>query len=333
MKQSTAHQYAGKHVVITGGLGFIGSNLAIKLVQAGALVTIVDARIENTGWNTFNIEPIKEKVSLVHANIHSKEIIPLIQRAEFAFNLAGVLSHVDALKDPLHDLQINTMDQLKFLLSCLEYNPDIKIIYTGTRNQYGRAKQLPVTEDHPFDPIDTNGISEIAAELYHTLYWKLYQLQSTSIRLCNVFGPRHQMHHSRQGVLNWFIRLLLEGKEVPLMGGGEQIRDCVYVDDIVEALLLLGIKDDPWGQSFNIGAFPISLKTFVETAIEVLGKGSYKTISFPEDRRRIEPGDYVADYSKLTQHTGWKPRWELKEAIEETIRFYKNYQDQYWSST
>lgn len=327
---SLAQKYEGKRILITGGLGFIGSNLAIALVEAGAQVTLVDAHLPDTGANDWNVHTIRDRVTILHENIHSEKLQSVIATSEYVFNLAGVLSHVDAMRDPLFDLNINTNDQLSFLLNCLHFQPNVKIIYTGTRNQYGQAKSLPVREDHPFDPIDTNGVSEVATEMYHHLYWKLYGLKSTSLRLCNVFGPRHQMKHSRQGVLNWFLRQVLENNEITLMGDGSQIRDSVYVDDVVRALLLLGLTDDSWGKAFNIGAYPLSLRSFVEKSISLAGQGSYTFIPFSEDRKRIEPGNYVADTNLLHSTTGWEPIWNFDDAITETLTFYRTNSNHYW---
>lgn len=330
---SAARYYKNKKVLVTGGIGFIGSNLAISLVQAGADVTIVDARLPNTGANDWNVHPVSKDVSIITDNIHSEKLQSVIAKSEYIFNLAGVLSHIDALHNPLFDLQINTTDHLSFLLHCLKFNPDCKIIYTGTRNQYGKAQFLPVTEEHPFDPIDTNGVSEVAAEMYHHLYWKLYGLKSTSLRLCNVFGPRHQMKHSRQGVLNWFLRQILDEENVTLMGDGSQVRDCAYVDDVVHALLLLGSSNDSWGKAFNIGSFPVSLKTFVETAISVANQGSYSFIPFTDDRQRIEPGDYIADFTLLSKTVGWKPDVSLEDALAKTFEYYRTNKEHYWENT
>ena len=322
--------YQGKNVIITGGLGFIGSNLAIRLVDLGAKVTIVDAKILETGWNLKNIDPIKDKIKLSVHNINSEKMVPLIKKADYLFNLAGVLSHVDALANPLHDLEINTVDHLKLLLMCHEHNPELKIIYTGTRNQYGRILKNPVKEEYSFNPIDPNGISEIATEMYHNLYYKLFGLRSVSLRLCNVFGPRHQMRHSKQGVLNWFIRQVMDGAVINLMGGGEQIRDCIYIDDLVEALVILGETNNVWGEEFNIGCFPISLKSFVENVIKVSGDGKFTVTVFPPDRKVIEIGDYIADYTKLKKFTNWKPKYRLEEAIQLTIDYYQKNKKYYW---
>lgn len=316
--------YKNKNLVITGGLGFIGSNLAIKLFGLGAKITLVDAKIKDTGWNMRNLEPIKGRVKVTAINISSSKMVTLIKNADFIFNLAGVLSHVDALANPLNDLEINTVDHLKFLEMCRKYNTKVKIIYTGTRNQYGRISKNPVDEKSLFDPIDPNGVSEIASELYYHLYYKLFGIKFVSIRLCNVFGPRHQMRHSKQGVLNWFIKQIMEGQEISLMGGGEQVRDCIYVDDLVEALIKVGVSEKVWGETFNIGCYPLSLKGFVQKVIKTYGDGKFKTVSYPPDRKLIEIGDYIANYSKLTKFTGWKPKWKFEDAIMETIKFYSD---------
>lgn len=314
--------YKNKNVLITGGLGFIGSNLAIKLVELGAKITLVDVKIKDTGWSLRNIVPIKGKVELKVINISSPKMIPLVKKSEIIFNLAGVLSHVDALNDPLRDLEINTVDHLKFLEMCRRNNPKVKIIYSGTRNQYGRISKNPVTETSRFDPIDPNGVSEIASEYYYELYYKLFGIRFVSIRLCNVFGPRHQMRHSKQGVLNWFIKQIMEGQEISLMGGGEQVRDCIYIDDLVEALVRVGVSEKVWGEVFNIGSYPLSLKSFVQKVIKIYGNGKFKIVPFPSDRKSIEIGNYIANYSKLTKFTGWKPRWKFEDAVLETIKFY-----------
>ncbi len=327
----SAMDLAGKNIMVTGGLGFIGSNLAIRLVKMGANVTIVDAKIPDTGWNSHNIVEIKNKVKVVEANIADPEVARLIRKSEYVFNLAGVLSHVDAMKDPVFDLQINTVDQLKFLMMCIKENKDIKIIYTGTRNQYGRIDKLFIDESYRFDPIDTNGISEIAGEAYHKLYWKLNGIRSTSLRLCNVFGPRHQMRHSRQGVLNWFIRRLIDNEKIQLMGDGSQIRDCVYVEDVVDALIDLATTSDlVWGEAFNIGAFPVSLKEFSQKAIEANGSGEYELVPFPSERKSIEPGNYVANWDKLKKTVGWTPKYSLDLALAETFEYYRLNKAKYW---
>ena len=246
------------------------------------------------------------------------------------FNLAGTLSHIDSMKDPFTDLEINCVGQLSILEACKNNNSNIKIIWSGTRNQYGKAQYLPVDEKHPQMPSDVNGINEIAGEQYHLLYYKIYGIKSCSLRLTNCYGPRHQMKHSRQGVLNWFIREIIDNKRIQLFGNGEQIRDINYVDDVTRAFLLIGASKNVWGEAFNLGGQPLSLKSFVETAIKINGKGGYIFKDFTEDRKVIEIGDYIADINKIKQYVGWEPKTSIEEGLKKTISFYEKHKKYYW---
>lgn len=323
--------YKGKNVLVTGGLGFIGSTLSIKLVKLGARVTIIDSLVSEYGGNLFNIHPFEDKISINISDVRDRYSINyLVRGQDILFNLAGTLSHVDSMADPYTDLEINVTSQVSILEACRNFNPKIKIIYAGTRNQYGKAQYLPVDEKHPQDPTDVNGINCIAGESYHLLYNKIYGIKSCSLRLTNVFGPRHQMKHSRQGVLNWFLRQIIDGEEIKLFGTGEQIRDINYIDDVTDAFLLCGASDKVWGEVFNLGGIPVSLKKFVEEAIKINKKGKFKIVEFPEDRKKIEIGDYIADYSKIEGVLGWKPKVSLAKGIEKTIKYYKKYKKHYW---
>ncbi|MBI3495103.1 GDP-mannose 4,6-dehydratase [Candidatus Berkelbacteria bacterium] len=323
--------YRGKHVLVTGGAGFIGSNLAIELVQLGARVTALDGFIKDYGANLFNLEPVHNKVTLVRMDLRDEKKLPrVVRNQDIIFNLAGTLSHVDSMADPHTDLAMNCVAQLNLLEACRKHNPAVKILFAGTRNQYGRAQKLPVTEDHPQIPIDINGINSIAGEQYHLMYHRVYGIKTTSLRLTNTYGPRHQMKHPRQGVLNWFLRQLIEGKQVTLYGTGKQIRDTNYVDDVVGAFLLAGASAKVWGQAYNLGGDHISLKDFVKTAMQVLGRGSYRTAPFPKDRAPIEIGDYIADWRKIHKTLGWKPRVLLEEGIARTFKYYQQNKKHYW---
>jgi len=329
--------YKNKKVLITGGAGFIGSNLAIKLVETGALVTVVDALIEGYGGNIFNLKPVAKKVKWFKGDIREKRIIDKIIRGkEIIFNLAGTLSHIDSMTDPMTDLSINCQAQLSLLESVRKYNPSARIVFAGTRNQYGKAKYLPVDEEHPQEPTDINGINNIAAEKYHLLYTRVYGIKSVSLRMTNTYGPRHQMRHSRQGVLNWFIRQILDGERVILYGEGNQIRDVNYVSDVVEALMTVGASDKGWGEAYNLGGTPVSLIDFVKKTAEIV-----KTINsnfsldltvkpFPKDRKKIEIGDYIASWKKINKIYGWKPKVDLTQGLRKTIEYYLKYKKYYW---
>lgn len=323
--------YKDKRILITGGLGFIGSNLAIALANLGTNITIIDSMTPNYGGNLFNIESIKKKVKINISDVRDRlSINHLVQNQEILFNLAGTLSHVDSMTDPFTDLEINCMSQLSILEACRKNNPDIKIVYTGTRNQYGKAKYLPVDEDHPLNPTDINGINCNAGEGYHILYHQVYGINTCSVRLTNTYGPRHQMKHPKQGVLNWFLKQLMDDEKVILYGTGEQIRDVNFIDDVVNALLLVGASNETGGNIYNIGGSAVSLKAFVEQAIKTYGKGSFEIVTFPQEREKIEIGNYVADYTKIKTHLGWKPKIDLAKGLEKTFKYYAKYKQHYW---
>lgn len=323
--------FVDKNILITGGLGFIGSTLAIKLAQADANVTIVDSLIPDYGGNLFNIDPINNKININVSDVRDQNSMDyLIQDQDYLFNLAGTLSHIDSMKDPFTDLEINCVSQLRILESCRKNNPDIKIVFAGTRGQYGKCSYNPVDEKHPLIPIDVNGINNTAGEQYHILYNNVYGIKACSLRLTNTYGPRHQMKHHRQGVLNWFIRQVMDDTTVKIYGSGSQIRDTSYVDDVVDAFLLAMIHKETPGEVYNIGGEAFSLVDFVEKLIEINGKGNYELIEYPDESKAIEIGDYIADYSKFSGLTGWQPKINLEEGLQKTLAYYKQHKSMYW---
>lgn len=323
--------FENKKVLITGGLGFIGSNLAIELVRLGANVEIYDALIPDMGGNMFNIEPIKKQVKLTIGDLRDEDkIAKAIKDKDYIFNLAGTLSHIDSMKNPFWDLDINCRAQLCLLETCRKLNSGVKIVFAGTRNQYGKAKYLPVDENHPLEPTDINGVNAIAGEKYHLMYNKVYGIRAVSLRMTNTFGPRHQMKHPKQGVLNWFLRQIMDGKGAKLMGGGGQIRDINYIDDVVSALILAGGSKNSDGQVYNLGGTALSLLEFSKKAISIWGSGNIKNIDFPKGRKNIEIGDYIADYKKITKELGWEPKMSIDEAIKKTFDYFKKYKKYYW---
>jgi UDP-glucose 4-epimerase len=331
MSDELRSHYQGKQVLITGGLGFIGSNLAIRLVHLGAKVLIVDSLIPAYGGNLFNIEPIRDQVIVNIADVRDRYSMDyLVQGQDYLFNLAGTLSHVDSMKDPFTDLQINCVSQLSLLEACRYNNPEIKILFSGTRSQYGRAQYLPVDEKHPMVPVDVNGINNIAGEAYHLLYNNVYGLRACSLRLANTYGPRHQMRHHRQGIINWFVRQIIDQETVCLYGDGRQVRDTNYVNDVVDAMLLAMVRDETNGQVYNLGGHPVSLAELVEMMVDVWGEGKCELVDFPKESKAVEVGDYIADTSKAQRELGWCPTIDLREGLRQTFNYYATCRDKYW---
>jgi UDP-glucose 4-epimerase len=324
--------YKNKNILITGGLGFIGSTLAHKLVELNANVVIVDSLIPEYGGNLFNIEQIKDKVDVNIADVRDESSMNyLVKDKDYIFNLAGTLSHIDSMLDPYTDLDINCKSQLTILEACRKNNPDVKIVFSGTRGQYGKAEYVPVDEKHPMQPTDVNGINNMAGEWYHILYNNVYGIRATSLRLTNTYGPRHQMKHSRQGYLNWFVRLVLENKDIQIYGDGAQKRDFNYVDDVVDALLLAGASEKANGEVFNLGSgSPISVLDSLKAIIKAAEKGSYELVPFPEEKKAIEIWDYYADFSKIKNMLGWEPKVSFEQGMEKTINYYKNNKEYYF---
>jgi len=325
--------YRGKKVLITGGLGFLGSSLAIALVDLGAQVLLVDALLPLYGGNPFNIEGIKESVEVHIADIRDSEAMNrLVQGQEIIFNLAAQVSHLDSMTDPLLDVDINARGNLVLLEACRRFNPRVKVVYAGTRGQYGRPVETPVREDHPMRPTDIYGVNKAAAEQYHFLYKEICGLRSVSLRINNTYGPRHQMKHAKYGTLNWLIRLAMEEKEIKVYGDGSQLRDYNYVDGVTEAFLLVGASNEADGGAFNLGGGePIRFLDLVMAIIETVGSGSYECVPWPQERLVIEVGDYVADYSKISRLLGWTPKVSLAEGLTKTVKFYRKNWRHYWT--
>ncbi len=330
-KRNLVSFYKGKNVLITGGLGFIGSTLAYKLVEFGTKVTIVDSLIPEYGGNLFNIHGIENKLKINISDVRDRTSMNyLVQGQECIFNLAGTLSHIDSMKDPFTDLQINCVAQLSILEAVRYNNPEAKIVFAGTRGQYGKADYLPVDEKHLMHPTDVNGINNVAGEWYHILYNNVYGIKACSLRMTNTFGPRHQMKHPRQGIINWFIRQIMDDAKIKIFGDGKQIRDTNYVDDVVEALLLAMVSEKTNGEVYNLGGFPVSLKDIVKKMIKIYGKGECELVPFPRESKNIEIGDYIADCSKFKKAVGWVPKVDVNESLKRTFEYYEKYKKHYW---
>lgn len=320
--------------MITGGAGFIGSNLAIKLVELEANVTIIDSFIPEYGGNLFNLEPIKNEVKLNISDVRDEHSMKyLIKDQDYLLNLAGQTSHIDSMNDPYADLEINAKAQLSILEACKRYNPTIKIVFASTRQIYGKPQYLPVDESHPLYPVDVNGINKMAGEWYHIVYNDVYKIRSVVLRLTNTYGPRMRVKDARQTFLGIWIKNVIEGNKISVFGDGKQIRDFNYVDDVVNAILLSAQSDNVNGMIFNLGADdPINLQDTAKLMIEISDKASYELVPFPAERKVIDIGNYYADYKKIKSKLGWQPKESLKDGLKLTIDFYKKYHKYYWDS-
>jgi UDP-glucose 4-epimerase len=323
-------QLSGARVMVTGGLGFVGSNLAARLVALGAEVTLVDTLIPSYGGNLFNIEGIRTRVRANISDVrdpHSMQY--LVQGQDFLFNLAGQTSHLDSMLDPFTDLDINCRSQLSILEACRQHNPGIKVVFASTRQIYGKPDYLPVDEKHLLRPVDVNGINKMAGEWYHILYNNVYGIRATALRMTNTYGPRMRVKDARQTFLGVWIRQLVEGLPFEVWGG-EQLRDFSYVDDAVEAMLLAAVNPGADGAVFNLGGHPpVALKAVAELLVSVAGGGSFVVKEFPPERKRIDIGDYYTDDRLIRQTLGWEPRVSLEQGLARTVEYYRSHIQHY----
>ena len=327
--------YINKNILITGGLGFVGSNVAKALVELGAIVTIVDSLIPQYGGNLFNVNDFRERIEINICDIRDSHAMKhLVQGKDYIFNLAGQTSHMDSMTDPQTDLDINASAQLSILEDCRLNNPDIKIVFASTRQLYGRPDYLPVDEKHPVRPVDINGINKLAGECYHLLYNNVYGIKACALRLTNTYGPGMRVKDARQTFLGIWVRLLLEGKPIKVFGDGKQLRDFNYVDDCVNALLLAGISDTTNGKVYNLGSPEvIGLKALAELIVDLGYGGTFKLIPFPPERKAIDIGDYYSDFNLIAQELGWKPKIAFEEGLRRTVEFYSKNSSEYWEDS
>ena len=328
------NNYQNANVLITGGLGFIGSNLARTLVAQGARVTLVDSLIPQYGGNYFNIYDIRDKVTVNICDIRDPFAMTyLLKDKDFLFNLAGQTSHMDSMSDPKADLDINAGAQLSILEVCRKINPGIKIVFASTRQIYGKPDYLPVDENHPIRPVDVNGINKLAGEWYHVLYNNVYGISACALRLTNTYGPGMRVKDARQTFLGIWVRALIEGKPIKVFGDGLQLRDFNYIDDCVEAILLAGMSDSVNGKVFNLGGDEVvGLKALAEIIVDMGFGGSYELVPFPEERKAIDIGDYYSDYSLISKELGWHPKVILMDGLRRSIDYYQKNYHHYWDA-
>lgn len=331
-EESLERAYRGRRVLLLGGLGLIGSTLAQGLVALGARVTIVDAMFPEYGGNLANLAGIERAVTLHIGDIRDEALMQrLIPDQECIVNLAAQVSYTDSVIDPFRDLDINCRGQLQVLELCRRLNPAARVLFPGSRLQFGRIQSIPVAEDHPQVPLMPYGIHKMAAEKYCQMYYRIYGLRTTVLRLANPYGPRQQMRHSKYGIVNWFIRLAMDDEPIRVFGAGRQIRDYVYVEDVAMAFLLAGRLDQADGEVFNVGSgIGTAFREMAEEVVRIVGRGRIEFVQWPADYVNIETGDYVTDISHIKRVLGWVPRISLAEGIAETHRYYQRHRAAYW---
>jgi dTDP-glucose 4,6-dehydratase/UDP-glucose 4-epimerase len=328
------NSFQGARVLITGGLGFIGSNLARRLVAYGAKVTLVDSLIPLYGGNPQNVADIRAKVQINVCDVRDRFAMEyLVQNQDYLFNLAGQTSHMDSMTDPQTDLDINATAQLSILESCKKANPGIRLVFASTRQLYGRPDYLPVDEKHPVRPVDVNGINKFAGEGFHLLYSKVYGIRASVLRLTNTYGPGMRVKDARQTFLGIWIRQLLDGQPIKVFGDGEQLRDFNYVDDCVDALLLTATKDTAIGKVYNLGSKEVvSLKVLAELMTSLRAGSHVELVPFPPERKAIDIGDYYSDFSLIKAELGWSPNVSLRDGLLKPIDYFQRYRNHYWEA-
>ena len=327
----TQASFSGAKTLITGGLGFIGSNLAHRLVALNAEVTLMDSLIPEYGGLEYNVRDIRPQIDVHIADVRDPEAVArLVKGQHYLFNLAGQTSHVDSMTDPRTDLEINAAAQLSILEACRAHNPGVKLVFASTRQLYGRPQYLPVDEKHPIRPVDVNGINKLAGEWYHLLYNNVYGIRACALRLTNTYGPRMRVKDARQTFLGIWIRNVILGVPVLVYGDGTQLRDFNYVDDAVDALLTAASDPKSEGQVFNLGSTEvISLKALAEKLIALQGRGSHRIVPFPPERKAIDIGDYYSDFGKIRSELGWAPKVALDEGLKRTLDYFSRHGSHY----
>lgn len=324
--------FKGKEVLITGGLGFIGSNLSIELVRRGAHVTIIDNMLPRQGSNLFNIREIEGQITVNISDVRNQlSMNHLVKGKDYIFHLAGQVNHVDSMRNPLQDLDINCVGTLVLLEALREHNRKGKVIFAGTRGEYGSSVTLPVDEDHPTNPKGIYAVTNLTAEKMILVYDDIFGVKGACLRITNTYGPRHHMMHDEYGVFNWFIRKAMDNEEIPVFGDGRILRDFLYVEDLVSCMVMTAATEGAYGKVFNVGTgIPVSFIDLAKKIVEIAGSGRVAYTEFTQERKEVEPGDYYADVTRIKNIVKWKPKVSLHDGIRKTIIFYKKYKKEYW---
>ena len=324
--------YSGKKAVVTGGLGFLGSTLALELHKLGARVTAVDSLLENHGGNPFNLEGFLKAIEWVQADIRdASKMKEILKGQDFLFNIAAQTSHTDSMKNPFLDTDINTRGQMALLEACREINPTIRIIYCSTRAVYGAVSERVINETVLPNPLDIYATHKLSGEFYHKIYSRAHGVSCTILRVANGYGPRAQMKAPSFGILNWFIRLAIDNSEIKIFGDGKQVRDYVYGEDIIQAFLMVAARNDLNGEVLNVGSgVGVPLIDIVKKVVKLAGKGKIVYVPWPETNKKIDVGDFIADIQKIKMRVSWESSTGLDDGLSKTIQFYEKNRSHYW---
>jgi UDP-glucose 4-epimerase len=322
--------FRGSSALVTGGLGFIGSHLAERLVALGADVTVIDNLAPHHGGLRFNVEEFATRIRIEVADVRDSRLMAqLVRSRDYVFSLAGQSSHMDSMEMPSNDVAINCLAPLATLEACRRHNATAKIIFASTRQVYGRPNYLPVDEEHPLTPVDVNGVNKIAAEWYHRLYHDVYDMRTCILRLTNTFGPRMRVKDARQTFLGLWIKCVVAGQSFEVWDE-TSLRDLTYVDDAIDAFLLAAATEHTSGGLFNVGGDgPVSLGDLAKLLVSVDGAAEFVIRPFPPERKRIDIGHYYADYTRLQSTVGWQPTVPVAEGLSRTLAFYRKHLHRY----
>lgn len=325
-------KYKNKNVLITGGLGFLGSNIAHKLVGYGANVTILDALLPLYGGNKFNISGIENKVELIIGDIRDFRLVEqIIKKKHIIFNLAAQVSYIDSINIPVEDLDINCKGHLIILDACRHKNPGARLIFSSSRMVLGKLLHSPVAEDHPVEPLSIYGIHKLTGEKYYQAYYKTYGLKTVILRITNPYGIRQQMKHNKYSIVGWFLRQAMQGETIQIFGHGKQLRDYIYVDDIVFAFLKAGVSNKSIGQIYNIGlGQSCQFSEMINTILKVVGKGKLKYVPWPKNYEKIETGNFEISIEKAKKDLEWLPKIKIEQGIKKMHKYYEKFKKFYW---
>ena len=324
--------FRGKRALVTGGMGFIGSTLAIRLVALGADVTIADAMIPEYGGNAFNLEPVRDRVRVNYCDVRDEHLMAMmVEGQDFVFHLAAQVSHVKSLTDPYPDIDINIKGTASLMEAVRKVNPKAVVVRSGTRGEYGPSAKMPVNEEAPTQPKGLYEISLLTSEKILLMYHDVHKIPAVHLRITNTYGPRAQMKTSHYGVANWLMRLALDGRPITVMGDGLYKRDFLYVDDCVDAMLRCATTPACHGQTLNVGRdTPSTFRELAETIVRAVPGAKIVHTEFTPERKAQEPGDFYSDISKIGRLTGWKPATSLEDGVRATVAFYRQHRSHYW---